>query len=663
MPGSRATQAIALALAALFATGAAAAGEAGPPPVIPREVLFGNPERTRPTISPDATRIAWLAPDEKNVMQVYVLAVGDPKAKAKVVTADRRRGIRDYLWAEDDKTLLYYQDVEGDENYHLFGVDLDTGNVRDYTPFQDVRVAQVWVSPKIPDSIFVSLNLRDRRLFDVHAVDLRTGAVSLDTENPGDVVAWTATDDLEVRAAEARLPDGGTEIRHRRSPSAGFTVLSKAPFGDEVHVLDFAGDGRRVYIETSFGSNAVRVVSRDLLSGTERVVAQNPEVDAGAVQIHPRRHLVEAVDFPAGRQSWTVVDAQVKADFEGLRRLSGGDFTVVSRDRADKTWVVAFNEDRGPRRFYTWDRTTRKGALLFVQQPKLEGLSLAPMTAVTLEARDGLPLHGYLTLPVGVPPKGLPLVLYVHGGPWTRDTWGFNPTVQWLANRGYAVLQVNFRGSTGYGKKFLNAGNKQWGKKMHDDLVDAVRWAVKEGYADPAKVAVYGGSYGGYSALAGIAFTPDVFRCAVDIVGPSNLFTLLSSVPPYWETERAEFRRRIGDATADEALLREASPLFKADAIKAQVLIGQGANDPRVKVAESEQIVAAIEKNGGAVTYVVYPDEGHGFARPENRVDFMSRAEAFLAGCLGGRSEPLQGERIPGSSAQVKVVKAKAAQP
>jgi len=659
MPPGRTSRALAALLIAFAAL--PAAGEAGAPPVIPREVLFGNPERTMPTISPDGARLAWLAPDERNVEQVFVQVIGEPKSKA--VTADRKRGIRNYLWAEDDRTLLYLQDVEGDENFHLYGVDLDTHNIRDFTPFQGVRVEQVWVSPKIPDSIFVSLNLRDRRLFDVYAVDLRTGAVSLDTENPGDVVRWTATDDLEVRAAEAEMPDGSTEIRYRRSPSAAFTVLAKAPFGDELRCLDFTADGRRVYLRSSAGANTVRVVSKDLLSGAERVVAQNADVDAGPVQLHPRRHVVEAVDFPAGRQSWTIVDATVKADFEGLRRLSGGDFTVVSRDRADKTWIVSFNEDKGSRRFYSWDRAARKGTLLFVQQPRLEGLALAPMKPVTFESRDGLVVHGYLTLPVGAPPKGLPLVLFVHGGPWHRDAWGFNPTVQWLANRGYAVLQVNFRGSTGYGKKFLNAGNKQWGKKMHEDLVDAVRWAVKEGYADPAKVAVYGGSYGGYAALAGVAFTPEVFRCAVDLVGPSNLLTLLASLPPYWEPLRAQFHQRVGDPKKDDTLLFEASPLHKAEAIKAPVLIGQGANDPRVKVAESEQIVAAIQKNGGAVTYVLYPDEGHGFARPENRVDFTSRAEAFLAECLGGRLEPLQGERIPGSSAQVKVVKAKATQP
>jgi len=663
MPSDRLRRAIVAALLAL-ATGQALAASppAGLPPVVSRQILFGNPERTRPTISPDATKLAWLAPDEKDVLQVWVTPFGKA-AEAKQVTADRRRGIRNYRWAEDDRTLLYFQDADGDEDFHLFGVDLESGNVRDYTPFQGVRAEQVWTSPKIPDTILVSLNLRDRHLFDVYSVDLRTGAVAPDTENPGDVVGWTATDDLEVRAAEAALPGGGTEVRYRRNSTAPFSVLAKAPFGDELSCLDFTADGRRVYLRSSLGSNTARVVSRELLTGTERIVAQSPDADAGTVVIHPTKHVVEAVDFPTGRQSWTIVDRSLRGDFEGIRKLAPGDFTLVSRDRADRIWLVGFTQDRGPRRFFTWDRIAKKGTLLFVQQPKLEGLSLAEMTPVALPARDGLTLHGYLTAPVGVLPRGLPLVLYVHGGPWARDVWGYDPTAQWLANRGYAVLQVNYRGSTGYGKKFENAGNKQWGKAMHDDLVDAVRWAVKEGYADPNKVAIYGGSYGGYSALAGVAFTPDVFRCAVDIVGPSNLFTLLASVPPYWAPLLAEFHERVGDPKADEDLLREASPLFRAENIRAPLLIGQGANDPRVKVAESEQIVAAIAKNGGAVTYVVYPDEGHGFARPENRIDFTSRAEAFLSECLGGRLERQDGDRVPGSTARVRVVKAGVARP
>jgi dipeptidyl aminopeptidase/acylaminoacyl peptidase len=376
------------------------------------------------------------------------------------------------------------------------------------------------------------------------------------------------------------------------------------------------------------------------------------------VVIHPRTHVVQAVSFVAGRTRWVVMDPSVQADFDAIAKLSGGDFNLINRDDKDATWLVAFTSDRGPIRYYAWDRNAKKGTFLFVHQPKLEGLQLAEIKPVVIKSRDGLDLNSYLTLPVGVTPTKLPMVLFVHGGPWGRDVWGYNPTVQWLANRGYAVLQVNFRASTGYGKKFLNAGNKQWGLKMHEDLIDAVDWAIQQGYADPKKVAIMGGSYGGYAALAGVTFTPGKFCCAVDIVGPSNLKTLLSSIPPYWKPMRSMFDVRMGnvDDPKDAELIKNASPLFKADKIVRPLLIGQGANDPRVNQKESEQIVEAIEKNKGKVTYVLYPDEGHGFARPENRIDFNARTEAFLSGCLGGRAEPLAGEVYAGSTAVVRVV-------
>ncbi len=650
----RAATAVLLAALAVPLAPARAADPA-PAPVISREILFGNPERATPMISPDGKKLAWRAPDDKNVLQVWVKTIGQEDAKK--VTADRKRGIRDYLWAQDDRTLLYLQDADGDENYHVFGVDLVTGNVRDLTPFQSVRAAPMAVSHKVRDRILVTLNLRDRRLMDVHEVNLETGAVKLVAENPGDVVGWDANDDLEVRVAQAMKPDGGTEIRVRDGAAAPWKALVTAPFGENVGALDITADGRALLIASSLGANTSRVLQKDIASGAETVIAENADVDAGNVLLHPTKHIVQAVDFPAGRQAWTVVDHTVKPDFEGIWKLRDGDFTVLNRDRDDKVWLVAFTEDRGPVRYYAWDREARKGTFLFVQQPRLEGLPLAQMRAVSFPARDGLTLNGYLTLPVGVKPARLPLVLFVHGGPWARDTWGYSSYAQWLANRGYAVMQVNFRGSTGYGKKFLNAGNKQWGKAMHTDLLDAVDWTVKQGWVDPARVAVMGGSYGGYSALAGVAFTPDVFRCSVDIVGPSNLFTLLQSIPPYWAPMISTFHLRMGDPKTDEALLRAASPLFSADKIKVPLLIGQGANDPRVKQAESEQIVEAIEKNGGGVTYVLYPDEGHGFARPENRIDFNARAEAFLGACLGGRVEPLpEGGKVPGSTAVVKVV-------
>ncbi len=632
------------------------------PPIISRDILFGNPERVNPQLSPDGKRLAWIAPDEKDVLQVWVKTVG--KEDGKKVTADKKRGIRRYSWAQDDRTLLYMQDSDGDENYHVYGVDLVSGNVRDLTPFQGVQASIMNVSPVVRDRILVQMNLRDRRLMDVHEVNLENGGVKLVVENPGDVAGYDATDDLVVKVAQAQTADGGTAIRFRENASAPWKTVLTAPLGEDVNELDITADGKALLLSSSLGSNTTRVVKKDLATGTETVIAENPSVDAGGILLHPTKHYVQAVDFPAGRQAWTVVDPVIVPDFEGIAKLRDGDFNVVNRDRDDKTWLVAFSEDRGPARYYAWDRETRKGTFLFVHQPKLEGLPLAQMRAVSFPARDGLTLNGYLTLPVGVKASNLPLVLFVHGGPWARDSWGYSSGAQWLANRGYAVLQVNYRGSTGYGKKFKNAAMKQFAARMHDDLLDGVAWAVKQGWVDPKKVAILGGSYGGYATLVGLTFTPETFACGVDIVGPSNLVTLVESFPPYWAPFLAStWYPFVGNpkVPAEKADMEARSPIFKVGSIQKPLLIGQGANDPRVTQNESEQIVAAMEAKGLPVTYVVYSDEGHGFARPENRIDFFARSEAFLASCLGGRVEPLpEGGKVKGSTATVKVVPAKA---
>jgi dipeptidyl aminopeptidase/acylaminoacyl peptidase len=640
----------------MLVTAFAAQTRAELPPLISREVLFGNPEKTSPELSPDGKRLAWIAPDKNNVLQVWVKTVG--KEDDKIVTADKKRGIRQYLWTYNNNNLLYLQDSDGDENWHVYGVDLESGKVRDFTPHKGIQARLTATDPEFPDEVLIALNQRDKRLHDVYRLNVRTGDLALDTKNPGDVVAFEADPKFQVRAAQVVTPDGGTEIRIRDDAKSDWKSWMKVGPEEILGFLDFTRDGKSATILSSLGSDTARVVERDIATGQEKVLASSDDVDAGNVMIHPTKHHVQAVAFAPGRTEWKVIDPSVKEDFAGIAQLNDGDFAIVNRDKEDTTWLVAFTSDRGPVRYYAWDRAARKGTFLFAQQPKLDGLKLAAMKPVVIKSRDGLKLHAYLSLPVGVAAEKLPMVLFVHGGPWGRDSWGYNPYAQWLANRGYACLQVNFRASTGYGKKFLNAGNKQWGLKMHDDLIDAVNWAVKEGIADPKKVAIMGGSYGGYAALAGVTLTPEVFACAVDIVGPSNLKTLIASIPEYWKPARALFDTRMGnvDDPKDAELVRNASPLFKADKIVRPLLIGQGANDPRVKQAESEQIVAAIEKNGGKVTYVLYPDEGHGFARPENRIDFNARAEAFLAEHLGGRAEPMQGERYPGSTAVVKVV-------
>lgn len=626
------------------------------PPLIERDLLFGNPERTAPALSPDGQRLAWLAPDTNNVLQVWVETVG--KDDKKIVTADKRRGIRQYFWARNNRVLLYLQDSDGDENFHVYGVDLQSGNVRDYTPFQGVRAQVTNLNPEFPDELLVALNLRDRALFDVYRLNLNSGALEMDTQNPGDVAGWGTDSKFQVRLAHVATPDGGTEIRVRPDVKAEWKTFLKVGPEEILDALGFNKEGDALFLNSSIGRNTAVVLERRLDGAGEKVLASSDEVDAGDVMIHPRKYIVEAVSFSPGRTEWKVVDPAVQRDFAALEKVADGDFFVVNRTEADDTWLVGFHSDTSPGRFYRWDRATQKATLLFNTRPKLEGKTLAEMKPIVITARDGLKMHSYLTLPAGIEATNLPMILLPHGGPWARDQWGFNPTVQWLANRGYAVLQPNFRGSTGYGKNHLNAGNKQWGLKMHDDLIDCVNWAVREGTADPRKLGIMGGSYGGYCALAAVTFTPEVFACAVDIVGPSNLKTLIGTIPPYWKPIRSMFDVRMGniDDPKDAELIERASPLNFADRIVRPLLIGQGANDPRVKQSESEQIVSAIEKNGGAVTYIVYPDEGHGFARPENRTDFNARAEEFLAKYLGGRVEPMPGERIPGASAQVRVI-------
>jgi dipeptidyl aminopeptidase/acylaminoacyl peptidase len=369
-------------------------------------------------------------------------------------------------------------------------------------------------------------------------------------------------------------------------------------------------------------------------------VAEDKQYDAGGVLRHPRTRKLEAVEFIRARSEWTLLDRSLQGDFDALRKVRDGDFAVTSRDLADQYWIVAYDVDDGPLYFYLYHRATKAAKILFSSRPGLEKFKLAKMQPISFQARDGMTIDGYLTLPVGVAAKNLPLVLDVHGGPWGRDTWGLHNEVQWLANRGYAVLQINFRGSTGYGKDYLNAGDREWAGKMHSDLIDGKNWAVQQGYADAKKVAIYGGSYGGYAALVGLAFTPDEFACGVDIVGPSNLSTLIQSIPPYWAPIKAMFDKRLGKIETDEEFLKSRSPLYKANQIKAPLFIAQGANDPRVKQAESDQIVAAVRKNNKPVEYLVFPDEGHGFARPENRLKFYAAAEPFLAKYLGGRAEP-----------------------
>jgi dipeptidyl aminopeptidase/acylaminoacyl peptidase len=607
-------------------------------PLIPREILFGNPERDQPTLSPDGRRVAWLAPDE-GVLNVWV--GGADLSDARVVTDDRDRGIHTVAWAHDGRHLLYVQDAGGDENWRIHAVDLDAGEDRDLTPFEDVQARVVGLDKRFPDDVLVGLNRERPELHDVYRLHLPTGELTKVLDNPG-FIGFVVDRDFRVRGGAAPTEDGGLIVMVRDDEEADWRPVLEASHEDALGTgpIAFSHEGGHLLAISSIGANASRLVRIDLATGHEEVVAEDPSYDVADVHLDPDTDEVLWVSFLRERVHHEPLDPRVRDDLATLADAERGEVAVLGQDHADTTWVVGYLRDDGPARYHLYDRATRSLRLLFEDRPALAGYSLARMEPFTVTARDGLELHGYLTAPAGVEPRRLPTVLVVHGGPWHRDTWGYDPEVQWLADRGYLVLQVNFRGSTGYGKDFLNAGDRAWGAEMHDDLLDTVDWAVAEGAADPDRVAIYGGSYGGYAALAGVTFTPDRFACAVDLVGPSNLKTLIESVPPYWAPMIAQFHNRVGNPETDEAFLWERSPLSKVDEVIRPLLIAQGANDPRVKQAESEQIVAALRERGIDHEYLLFDDEGHGFVKPENRMRFYAATERFLARHLGGREEP-----------------------
>jgi dipeptidyl aminopeptidase/acylaminoacyl peptidase len=659
-----------------------------PTSLIPRDVLFGNPDRAALRVSPDGRHLSFLAP-VNGVLNVWVAPVEDIGA-AKPVTKDTGRGIHIYFWAYTSRNLLYLQDQGGDENWKVFVVDVVSAQSKDLTPFESIpgpdgkpmmlpsgkpmrpmaRIEQV--SPKFPDTILVGLNARDPRYHDLYRVNIQTGERTLVQQNPG-FEGFVTDDDYRVRLAVRTTGDGGTEILRPVSASGGSPFAASGVNGWELfqtiamedalttHPIGFDQSGQLLYMTDSRGRDTSALMSLDLRTGKTNLLAEDLRTDVAGVLEHPVTHTIQAVAFDYTRTEWKVLDPSIQGDLAYLRTAMPGNILVTSRTLDDRLWTVAAIVDDGPVRFSLYDRPSKKGTFLFTGRQALEGLPLAKLHPEVITSRDGLSLVSYLTLPMGSdtkragrPDRPLPMVLVVHGGPWARDTWGFNGEGQWLANRGYAVLQVNFRGSTGFGKRFLNAGNREWAGKMHDDLIDAVAWAIREGVADKGRVAILGGSYGGYAALVGLTFTPDVFACAVDIVGPSNIVTLLHTIPPYWEPGIAMFATRVGDYRTPEGqrFLESRSPLTFVDRIRRPLLIGQGANDPRVKQSEADQIVAVMQRRGIPVTYVLYPDEGHGFARPENRQSFNAVAEAFLGRHLGGRVEPV-GRDFEGSTITV----------
>ncbi len=623
--------------------------------LIPRRLLFGNPDRASPAISPDGKRLAWLAPVD-GVLNVWVAPVGE-LGSARAVTRDTKRGIRSFSWAYSGSHLLYSQDAGGDENWRVYAVDVEKGETRDLTPYEGARAEVERVSPKMPMEVIVGINDRDPKSFDLYRVRIDTGERTLVMRNPGvvgrGIVQGFVVDDKgEARFAwRSNSDDGGMSLLRPDGKGGWDEALSVAREDTlSTEPLEIDSTGEFLYMTDSRGRDTSALVEVRLKDMSVRALAEDGRADVTSVLLEPTTHRPLACAFTYERVEWRAVDESVQKDLYVLGKSGDGDFRVISQTLDNGTWVVAYTRDVGSRRFVLYDRATRTTKELFVERESLAGQPLAPMRPVQIRSRDGMTLVSYLTRPLGAEGTG-PMVLLVHGGPWGRDYWGYNSLHQLLANRGYSVLSVNFRSSTGFGKKFLNAGNREWAAKMHDDLLDAVDWAVREGIADKDRVAIMGGSYGGYATLVGLTFTPEVFACGVDIVGPSNLVTLLSTVPPYWAPLVRVFQDRVGDHTTEEgrAFLESRSPLTFADKIVRPLLIGQGANDPRVKQAESDQIVEAMRRRGIPVTYILFPDEGHGFARPPNSLAFFAVTERFLAEHLGGRAEEI-GNAFEGSS-------------
>jgi dipeptidyl aminopeptidase/acylaminoacyl peptidase len=628
-------------------------------PLIERTKLFGNPSQMQGRLSPDGKWFAWIGPSD-GVLNIWVSPVTDPAAK-KVLTSEKKRPIRAFFWSPDSQSILFINDKGGDENFLLFGVNIVTGEQKTLTPFEKTRVQVVEISNHVRDRILIGLNNRDPKWHDVYSLDLRTGVLTLVMQNSGSYQGFLADDSLTLRGASRQRADGGTDFFRVANNKVDDKPFASVGLEDSQTTapVGFTADGKTLYWIDSRGRDKAALVAQDTATEKTEVIAQNDKSDIGGAIANPQTGRIDAYAFNYLKSEWTAVDPAVKADFEFLKSHLSGEIGVTSRTYADDLWTVGVDPVTEPPALYLYDRKAKALTKLYVTRPDLEGSPLSAMHPVEIKTRDGLTEVSYLTLPVdhdvnGRPDHPLPMVLFVHGGPWARDGYGFNAYHQWLANRGYAVLSVNYRGSTGFGKSYISAGGLQWGAKMHDDLIDAVDWAIKNGITTKDKVAIMGGSYGGYATLVGLAFTPDEFVCGVDIVGPSNLATLLQTIPPYWEAIKQQFYKRMGDPTTPEGekLLHDRSPLYKADAIKKPLLIGQGANDPRVNQRESDQIVKAMSDKNIPVTYVLFPDEGHGFARPENNIAFNAVAEQFLAKNLGGRAEPI-GEALKASTAKV----------
>lgn len=608
------------------------------PRIIPVEDFFKNPERSVFSLSPDGTKLAFLAPYQ-NRKNIFVQKIGDTTAAVRV-THIIDRDLNSFFWANDDY-LVYVRDYGGDENYRIFSVKANGSQEKDLTPFPGVKVEIIDDLEDDEEHLIIGMNKRNPQIFDPYRLHIKTGELKLLAENPGNITNWITDHDGKLRIALAT--DGvNTIILYRKTESDDFKSVLQTDFKQTVMPIYFDfEEEEQVYALSNLGRDKTAIVKMDINTGKElEMVFEHPEVDVSYMSYSKKRKVPTTISYITWKREYKFVDKQVADLYKRLEKeLKGVEIVVTSTNRTEDKFIIRTFSDRSLGAYYFYDSV--KDELLKISEvsPWLAEKELAKVKPIEYKSRDGLTIHGYLTLPLGIEAKNLPVVVNPHGGPWARDVWTFNPEVQLMANRGYAVLQVNFRGSTGYGRQFWEASFGKWGLAMQDDVTDGVQWLVNQGIADPKRIGIYGGSYGGYATLAGITFTPDLYACAVDYVGVSNLFTFLNTIPPYWEPYRKMLYEMVGDPEnpLDSARLYATSPVFHVDKIKAPLLIAQGAKDPRVNQAESDQIVDALRKRGVEVEYILKENEGHGFRNQENRFEFYGKMEVFLQKHLGGR--------------------------
>ncbi len=616
----------------------AVAAAAQAPELLPRAALLATTGGATPRLSPDGRMLAYVTP-QANAASLFIRKIND--REPKMIATDRRGHLELIGWQHDSQAVLFRQDREGDDVWHIYQYQLGAQVVRDLTPLVGITASLAVAHSVTPHQLLVQMVVPAHGVLDVFRVSLVTGELLPDTLNPGAATGFAVDNEMQIRGMIAASATGGGEIHGRVNAQSPWKPMLAWTAADAIpRIVGFNAMNTSMRILTDVKARAVRLLEVDLATGESRTLAEDPTYDVSDVLIHQKTQAVQAVRFLKDRSEWSILDPEVKADFAALKQIRDGDWRIVARDAADATWVAGCDVDDGPTQFSVLERPSRKSHRLMSDRPSIERYRFAKTSSVSFKARDGLSIPGYLTIPAGVEAKALPTVVKVHEGPWIRDTWGFDPEVQWLANRGYAVLQVNFRGSAGLGRDFLDAGNREWGGKMNTDLVDAKNWVVAQGVADPKRIGIMGENYGGYASLVAMTATPEEFTCAVAAFAPTNLVALVRSVPPTMTGVLDLFSRRIGSAEREEPFLRSRSPLFSAQATKRPVLVVAGAKDPRALVSETTQFVDSVRKAGKSADFLVFEDESSGLTRTSNRLKYYAAVEAFLAKHLGGRAEP-----------------------